>query len=194
MAVLGSHQSIQSHCLWSQTCTCTCRIPECSDSQRGGCTCWCQLHTHHGLELEEAYLYLEEQNWATNVLPRSKCVYLTYTVIFAVDIFQIVALLALAVVAAKGVHTLSVVRAEVFPSYTFINIWRERKQEEFKGLWFNIHEIWMRELEKTQAYLYDTLLLRQYPLNEQKYATPWELLKQIQGTPFFNCGIPHGQK
>lgn len=56
------------------------------------------------------------------MIPRNKLVYLTYTVIFAVDIFQIVALLALAEVAAKGVHTLSVVWAEVLPSYTFINI------------------------------------------------------------------------
>ena len=55
-------------------------------------------------------------------------VYLTYTVIFAVNVFQIVAILALAVVAAKGVHTLSVVWAEVLPSYTFINICRETKQ------------------------------------------------------------------
>lgn len=56
------------------------------------------------------------------MFPRNKLVYLTYTVIFAVNIFQIVAILALAVVAAKGVHTLSVVWAEVLPSYTFINI------------------------------------------------------------------------
>lgn len=54
--------------------------------------------------------------------PLNDHVYLTYTVIFAVDIFQIVAFLALAVVAAKGVHTLSVVWAEVLPSYTLINI------------------------------------------------------------------------
>lgn len=53
---------------------------------------------------------------------RNKLIYLTYTVIFAVNIFQIVAILALAVVAAKGVHTLPVVWAEVLPSYTFINI------------------------------------------------------------------------
>lgn len=59
------------------------------------------------------------------MFPRNKLVYLvylTYTVIFAVNVFQIVALLALAEVAAKGVHTLSVVWAEVLPSYTFINI------------------------------------------------------------------------
>lgn len=54
--------------------------------------------------------------------PLNNHVYLTYTVIFAVDIFQIVAFLTLAVVAAKGVHTLSVVWAEVLPSYTLINI------------------------------------------------------------------------
>lgn len=46
----------------------------------------------------------------------------TYTVVFAVDIFQIVAVLAFAEVAAKGVHTLSVVRAEVLASCTFIDI------------------------------------------------------------------------
>lgn len=51
-----------------------------------------------------------------------KCVYLTYTVIFAINIFQIEAILALAVVAAKGVHALSVVWTEVFPSDAFINI------------------------------------------------------------------------
>lgn len=62
------------------------------------------------------------------MFPRNKLVYLTYTVIFAVNVFQIVAILALAVVAAKGVHTLSVVWTEVLPSYTFINIWREIKQ------------------------------------------------------------------
>lgn len=56
------------------------------------------------------------------MFPCSKCVYLTYTVIFAVNIFQIVAILAFAEVAAKGVHTLSVVWTEVLPRYTFINI------------------------------------------------------------------------
>ena len=55
-------------------------------------------------------------------------VYLTYTIIFAINIFQIVAILALAVVAAKGVHTFSVVWAEVLPGNTFINICRETKQ------------------------------------------------------------------
>lgn len=49
--------------------------------------------------------------------------HLTYTVIFAVNIFQVVTLLTLAEVAAEGVHTLSVVRTEVLSSYTFINIW-----------------------------------------------------------------------
>lgn len=48
--------------------------------------------------------------------------HLTYTVIFAVNIFQVVTLLTLAEVAAEGVHTLSVVRTEVLSSYTFINI------------------------------------------------------------------------
>lgn len=46
----------------------------------------------------------------------------TYTVIFAVDVFQIIAILALAVIAAKGVHTLSIVWTEVLPGYAFINI------------------------------------------------------------------------
>lgn len=54
--------------------------------------------------------------------PVIELVYLTYTVIFAVNIFQIVAVLTLAVVAAEGVHTLSVVRAEVLPGYTFIDV------------------------------------------------------------------------
>lgn len=49
-------------------------------------------------------------------------VYLTYTVIFPTNIRQIVAILALAVVATKCVDTLSVVWAQVQPSYTFINI------------------------------------------------------------------------
>lgn len=50
------------------------------------------------------------------------CVFLTYTVIFAFDIFQVRAFLALAEVAAKCVHTLSVVGAQVLASNTFINI------------------------------------------------------------------------
>lgn len=49
-------------------------------------------------------------------------VHLTYTVVFAVDVLQVVTLLTLAEVAAEGVHTLSVVRAEVLSSYTFINV------------------------------------------------------------------------
>lgn len=55
--------------------------------------------------------------------PPADLVHLTYTVIFAVNIFQVVTLLTLAEVAAEGVHTLSVVRTEVLSSYTFINIW-----------------------------------------------------------------------
>lgn len=55
--------------------------------------------------------------------PPADLVHLTYTVIFAVNIFQVVTLLTLAEVAAKGVHTLSVVWTEVLSSYTFINIW-----------------------------------------------------------------------
>lgn len=46
-----------------------------------------------------------------------------YTVIFAFDIFQVRAFLALAEVAAKCVHTLSVVGAQVLASNTFINIY-----------------------------------------------------------------------
>lgn len=56
------------------------------------------------------------------MFPLNKSVYLTHTVIFSVDIFQIVTILALAVVAAKGVDTLSVVRAQVLPSYALVNI------------------------------------------------------------------------
>lgn len=62
------------------------------------------------------------RNRTTEKLCLNNRIYLTYTVIFAVDVFQIIALLALAVVAAKGVHTLSVVWAEVLPSYTLVNI------------------------------------------------------------------------
>lgn len=47
---------------------------------------------------------------------------LTYAVVLALDVFQIVALLALAEVAAEGVHALPVVRAEVLPSDAFVNI------------------------------------------------------------------------
>lgn len=54
--------------------------------------------------------------------PPFDVVHLTYTVIFAVNILQVVTLLTLAEIAAKGVHTLSVVRAEVLSSYTFIDI------------------------------------------------------------------------
>lgn len=46
-----------------------------------------------------------------------------YTVVFALDIFQVEAFLAFAEVASKGVHTLSVVWAEVLPCDTFINIY-----------------------------------------------------------------------
>lgn len=56
------------------------------------------------------------------MFPFNELVYLTYTVIFAINIFQVVAILALAVVAAKSVHALSVVWAEVLPSNTFIYI------------------------------------------------------------------------
>lgn len=58
----------------------------------------------------------------TSDSPRYTDGYLTYTVIFAVNVFQVVALLALAVVVAEGVHALSVVGAEVLPCYTFIDI------------------------------------------------------------------------
>lgn len=54
--------------------------------------------------------------------PPDDRVSLTYTVIFAMNIFQVETLLTLAEVAAEGVHTLSVVGAEVFSSDTFINI------------------------------------------------------------------------
>lgn len=47
---------------------------------------------------------------------------LTYTVVLALDVFEVVALLALAEVAAEGVHALPVVRAKVLPSNTFVNI------------------------------------------------------------------------
>lgn len=47
---------------------------------------------------------------------------LTYAVVLALDVFQIVALLALAEVAAEGVHALPVVWAEVLPSDAFVNI------------------------------------------------------------------------
>lgn len=47
---------------------------------------------------------------------------LTYAVVLALDVFEVVALLALAEVAAEGVHALPVVRAKVLPSNTFINI------------------------------------------------------------------------
>lgn len=47
---------------------------------------------------------------------------LTYAVVLALDVFQIVALLALAEVAAKGVDALPVVRAEVLPGNTFVNV------------------------------------------------------------------------
>lgn len=78
---------------------------------------------------EKAYLYLSEQN-GLQMTPRNELVYLTYTVIFAINIFQIVAVLALAEVAAEGVHALPVVRAEVLPSYTFIDICKGRKSED----------------------------------------------------------------
>lgn len=54
--------------------------------------------------------------------PPNDLVQLTYTVIFAINILQVVTLLTLAEVAAEGIDTLSVVRAEVLSSYTFINI------------------------------------------------------------------------
>lgn len=47
---------------------------------------------------------------------------LTYAVVLALDVFQIVALLALAEVAAEGVDALPVVRAKVLPSNTFIDV------------------------------------------------------------------------
>lgn len=46
----GAHRNSRIHCLWSQACTCTCRILVCSGSLRGGCTCGCLSHTRHGLE------------------------------------------------------------------------------------------------------------------------------------------------
>lgn len=49
-------------------------------------------------------------------------VYLTYTVIFPGHVFQVVAILALAVVAAKGVDTLPVVRAKVLACHTLIDV------------------------------------------------------------------------
>lgn len=54
--------------------------------------------------------------------PVMELVYLTYTIIFSVYVFQVVAILALAVVAAECVHALSVERAEVLPGNTLINI------------------------------------------------------------------------
>lgn len=45
-----------------------------------------------------------------------------YTVIFSINILQIEAHLALAIVAAEGVDTLTVVWTEVLACYTFINI------------------------------------------------------------------------
>lgn len=62
------------------------------------------------------------------MFPRDKLVYLTYTVIFAVDIFQVVAVLAFAVVAAEGVDALSVEWAVVLPGYAFVDIWKETKR------------------------------------------------------------------
>lgn len=48
--------------------------------------------------------------------------YLTYTVIFAIDILEVVAVLAFAEVAAKRVHALSVVWAQVLSGDTLVNI------------------------------------------------------------------------
>lgn len=48
------YRNIRIHSLWSQACTCTCRILVCSGSLRGGCTCGCLSHTRHGLEAQEA--------------------------------------------------------------------------------------------------------------------------------------------
>ena len=116
----GAHRNIRIHSLWSQACTCTCRTLVCSGSLRGGCTCGCLSHTRPGLEAQKAICTCSNRH---KLLPPSDLVDLTYTVIFAVNILQVVTVLTLAEVAAKGVHTLSVVRAEVLSSYTFINIW-----------------------------------------------------------------------
>lgn len=71
---------------------------------------------------KKANCTLNNRLFYIQMTPPAVLVHLTYTVIFAVNIFQVVTLLTLAEVAAKGVHTLSVVRTEVLSSYTFINI------------------------------------------------------------------------
>lgn len=60
--------------------------------------------------------------YQSQMSPPNKRVHLTHAVIFAVNIFQIVAILTLAKVAAERVHALPVVWTEVVPSNTFINI------------------------------------------------------------------------
>ena len=62
---------------------------------------------------------------------RRLSVYLTYAVVFAGHKFQVVAILALAQVAPKGVDALSVVGAQVLACDTFINICSgDRETEE----------------------------------------------------------------
>lgn len=67
-------------------------------------------------------------------------VHLTYTVVFAVDVLQVVTLLTLAEVAAEGVHTLSVVRAEVLSSYTFINVWGQTTMRDLPSVHRNVNK------------------------------------------------------
>lgn len=58
----------------------------------------------------------------TNEYFTLKRVYLTYAVVFAINVLQIEAVLALAEVAAECVHTLPVVRTQVLSSYTLIDV------------------------------------------------------------------------
>lgn len=96
----------------------------CSGSPRGGCTCACRSCTRRGLqEAQEAvFATSAEWRWSCESGLDVALDQLTYAVVLALDVFQIVALLALAEVAAEGVHALPVVRAEVLPSNAFVNI------------------------------------------------------------------------
>lgn len=53
------------------------------------------------------------------------CICLTNTVIFSIDIFQVMTALTLAVVASKSVGALPVKWTLILPCRTFINVWRE---------------------------------------------------------------------
>lgn len=86
------------------------------------------------------------------------CFFLTNAVVFPIDVFEIITHLTLAVVASKCVGALTVERTLVFPSCTFINVWRRKwgKQRELirhldhqlsltkRDLWIAMTSSWLQ--------------------------------------------------